>query len=46
MSNVGFYARKARNETDLAKKIDALSKAIEALGDAVDAIEKDLKRLK
>ena len=46
MSNVGFYARKARNETEPLKKMDALARAIEELGDVVDEIEKIVKRLK
>jgi len=46
MSNAGYYARKARNERDIDKKIDALARAIEALGDHIDEIEKIVKRLK
>jgi hypothetical protein len=45
-NNAAHYARKARNESDLAKKIDALARAIEELGDALEVIEKDVKRLK
>ena len=40
MSSAGYYARKARNEDDLSKKIDALARAIEELADAIARLER------
>jgi hypothetical protein len=45
MSNAaGYYARKAREENDVLKKIDALARAVEELADVIDKMERAISR--